>query len=217
MAGGPFGFTETKPFQDDPLCVVDGVAINVRSELTKTPSPGVNVIDMEDGSAVASPAQFVDNDLPETVRKYTFKVPMRAVGETAWWKLKALAGRGRPFWLIDFDYEPETFSAGPELETFRLPRATAASTWASFPGTYPIVATLNDVAQTVISAGTPASGEVKVLGSTVSTPGLVNGDLLVVRYVPAYWVVITEIPQSNRGSNDLSREITMVEARSWAT
>lgn len=216
MPSGYFGFTETKPFQDDPACVVDGVAINVRSELTKTPSLGANVIGMEDGSMVVQ-QEFRDDDLPETLRNYTFKVPMRAVNEEAWWKLKALAGRGRPFWLIDFDYEPETWSAGPQLETFRLPRATAASTWASFPATYPIVATLNDVAQTVISAGTPASGQVKVLGSTVSTPGLVNGDLLVVRYVPAYWVVITEIPQTYRGSNDLTREITMVEVRSWPT
>lgn len=214
MPNGYLGFTATKPFQDDPACVVDGVAINVRSELGKTPSLGANVIGMEDGSMVVQP-EFRNNDLAENQRNHTFKVPQRAVSEAAWWKLKALASRGRPFWLIDFDYEMETFSAGPELETFRLPRATAASTWASFPTTYPIVATLNDVAQTVISSGTPATGEVKVLGSTVSTPGLVNGDLLVVRYVPAFWVVITEIPQTYRGSNDLTREITMIEARSW--
>lgn len=215
MSGGPWGFTATKPFQGESLLVVDGVTVNVRGQIEKTPSLGVSVIGMEDRSMVAQQS-FRDSDLPEDPRSYAFKFQQRAVTEEAWWKFKQLASRGRPFWLIDYDYEPETFSAGPELETFRLPRATAASTWASFPATYPHVAFLNDASQTVVTAGTPTTGEIKILGSTVSTPGLVSGDLLVVRYVPAYWVVITGIPQSFAGSNDLTRSIEMVEARSWA-
>lgn len=212
MSGGVYGFSESKPFQDDPAIVLDGVSLNVKSQVDKTPSSGVNLLEMGDHSVVAQ-FDFRDSDLPETLRRYTWKFPQRAVSEAAWWKVKEISAGSSPVVLVDFDYEVEVFSAGPELETFRLYRATAKSLWSGFPSSYPIIVTLNGVAQTVIESGTPGSGEVKVLGSTVTTPGLTVGDKLVVRYVPGYYVVVTSIPQQYRGSNDLTREIELAEAR----
>lgn len=214
MSAGVWSFTETQPFQDDPAVVLDGVILGARGQIEKTPSQGANFLEMGDHSMVIQ-LDFRDDDLPETLRHYTWRAQQRAVTESAWWKVKEAAAYGKPLVLVDFDYEVEVFTAGPELEVFRLPRPTAKSLWSGFPASYPIVATLNEVAQTVIESGTPASGEVKVLGPTVTTPGLSVGDKLVIRYVPGFYVGITTMPQQNRGSNDVTRDIEFVEARAW--
>lgn len=209
---GPFGFTSTKPFRaaDGTLCVLDGVPLSLRGSIIKNPGPGANLLTMGDLSKVIQ-NDWRDDDAPERYDSYTFKVAQRAVLEPAWWKIKSVWSRPRAVVLVDFDYEVVTFSAGPELETFPLPRATAASLYSGFPSDYPIVALLNDVAQTVITAGTPGAGEIKVLGSTVSTPGLTSGDILEIRYVPGFKVLIQATEQAYAGSNDLTRTIDFVE------
>lgn len=212
-AKGYFGFTETKPFRDQ-VCVLDGVEIFVRGQMDKTPSQGANILQMADKSTVTQ-IDFRDSDLPEILEFFSFKVPQRAVTEEAWWKLKKVKAYGRPVVLIDFDYEQVVFTAGPELTTFRLPRATAASLWAGFPITYPIVADINGTPQTVLDTGSPSTNEIVVSGNGVLTPGLTTGQKLSVRYVPGYYVSIVSMPQSNRGSNDLTREIELVESRSF--
>lgn len=214
MSGGPFDFTTTKPFQDDPLCVLNGLTINARSSMTKTPSAGANVVEMFDNSRQVQ-LDYRDSAYPEVLQFYSFHTGQRAVTETAWWAAKEATKRGRPLVLIDYDYEVEVFIAGPELENFRLPRATAKSLWSGFPITYAPYVTLNGAAQTVVESGTPGAGEVKIVGAAATTPALTVGDELIVRYVPGFYVVITEMPQDFAGSNDLTRSLTFVETRAF--
>lgn len=205
----------SQPFQDDPPIVLDGITINCRVPITKNRTTGANLLGMADGSTVVQ-IDWRDAPLPEKVRFYEFSFAQMAVAEEAWWKLDELDGLGRPFVLIDFDYETATFSAGPELTTFKLPRATAASLWAGFPTSYPPFITLNGDAQTVIDTGTPSTGEVKLVGSVVTTPGLANGDILKVLYVPAYYVVVKSESQANSGGGKVDRTWTLTEARSFS-
>lgn len=210
---GYFGFPTTQPFIDG--CLLDGVLLRPRNAVVKTPSYGANSIRMFDGSGIYQ-LDYRDGGKPEMMDFFSFAIEQRAIVENVWRKLQQVQAYGRPVWFIYFDYEYVAFSAGPEFQNFTLPRPTGKSALASFPlSRYPHNATLNGVAQTIIEAGTPIAGQVKILGNAVTVPTLNQGDVLIIGYVPAYSVAVTTGPDTFRGSNDLARTAILTEVRAW--
>jgi hypothetical protein len=69
----------------------------------------------------------------------------------------------------------------------------------------------------VVESGAPAAGEVLVSGVGVEVgTALVAGDELTIRYVPAYYAIVAELPVSLPRYGDLSAAVTLVEARGQA-
>jgi hypothetical protein len=119
---------------------------------------------------------------------------------------------------VPWDQEVEPFLAGVSLSAWVLPRPTALSILdaGDHPDvtSYPILAWLDGVEQDVIATGTPGTGEVKVVGRDVTTPTLTAGQLLVVRYVPAYYVAVTQYgPQRLDAYNQLTKSAVLTELR----
>lgn len=105
---------------------------------------------------------------------------------------------------IDYGYETDVWVAGTEVTAFTLTRNPAEVEWAGFPTSeYPKRSFVNGVEQTVVSGSSPSAGQVALSGRTLTTVGLSVGDVLELRYVPAYQVVVSELPVSLAGSNDL--------------
>jgi hypothetical protein len=121
--------------------------------------------------------------------------------------------RGAAVSWIDYDVETECFVVAGGSETFSLIRPTAVSIYTSFnTAAYPAVALLDGVSQTVVSNGTPSSGEVSLSASTVVVPSDVTaGQLLELRYYPSYTVMAVPAGPSGLGWNALNRDIVLVE------
>lgn len=133
---------------------------------------------------------------------YRWPFVIQARSETETYKLRALAKTPRASGFIDWEYEIEVFVAGDSLTTFTLPRPTASSQWGSFPTSeYPTKAFLNGAEQTVVVTA-PSAGEVQIAGSAVTTPTLTAGDILEIRYIPWYRVVVGPIRRSLARYND---------------
>lgn len=133
---------------------------------------------------------------------YRWPFTIQARSEDESYKLRALAKTPRAVGFIDWEYEVEVFVAGDSLTSFILPRSTASSQWGSFPTSeYPTKAFLNGTEQTVVATA-PSAGEVQIVGADVTTPTLNVNDILEIRYIPWYTVVVGQISRSLARFND---------------
>lgn len=180
--------------------------------LDKQPSPGASVIPMADGGSVYQvPLHDLEGKKPAIVSAYRWPLAIQADTEVGWYLLLGISRRGSSVPLVDFDYEVETFIAGPSTTSFTLPRPTAISAWSSFPELeYPIKAYLNGVEQTVV-ASSPSAGEVQIATRAVTTPALSAGDRLEIHYVPSYQVIAAPPSRTLRAFGDLSAVTELVE------
>lgn len=193
--------------------VLDGTAFSTRRPITKTPSRPANLLEHANG-AVTVQLDFTGDDQPETCDYYSWSFPLAARDAATWYLLKRVRKRGTPVTWIDWDQDEEIFVAGPSLTTFTLPRVQAVDVIPGHPdiGEVPTRAWLDGVEQTVITSGTPSSGEVKIVSRTVTTPTLTAGQVLVIRGVWAHNVVVAEYPQSLTTDNILTTPVVLVEA-----
>lgn len=208
-------------FEDPPLFgaapIFDGVQLTgIPLPLEKNPSWGAHLLQHASGDVTLQIDYRADVD-PATLDRYEFTFPLRATDQTNWWNLERVRKGGRRVYLVTFDAEEEVFDVGVSLAAFRLPRPPASSVLSvvTFPdlASVPILAWLDDVEQDVISSGTPAEGEVKVVGRDVTTPTLTAGQVLRIRYVPAYLVAVSALPQRLSQFNALDRQVTLSELR----
>lgn len=106
--------------------------------------------------------------------------------------LDRLSASKEPVFLVDYSVITESFRLEAGANSFSLARYEAANVVGSFEGspTYPHKAWIEGTEKTVVT-GTPAdSSEVRVNGIAVETAGSTAGDLLEVRYYPAYQVIV---------------------------
>jgi hypothetical protein len=180
---------------------------------TKTPAAGAAMLPMADGGTLYQvPLADTTGVSPFIVSAYRWPLDLQADTEAGWFLLESCSKRGAAVELIDFDYEVESFTAGPSTTSFILPRPTASSAWAGFPTSeYPTQAYVNGVAQTVVESA-PGAGEVQVVGRNVTTPALSNGDVLEIHYVAAFQVVVPPLPTRLARFGDLVMTVELTEA-----
>lgn len=206
-------FEESPVFGSLPL--LDGVQLSsMYFPVTKTPSGGAHLLEHMNGDVTVQIPYYGSTE-PLGKDRYEFGLNFDSRDEATWWLLERTRKRREPVYFVSFDQEEELFVAGVSLDAFTLPRPLASSvvTHAALDDYTPL-AWLDDVAQDVVDTGTPNSGEVKIVGRDVTTPTLSAGQVLRIRYVPAYYVMVAELPQTLAGYNDLARQATLVEVRS---
>lgn len=210
---GYVNFAESPVFGSLPI--LDGVQLSsMYFPVQRTPSGGAHLLEHANG-AVTVQIPYYGGDQPLAKDRYEFTLNFDARDEATWWMLERTRKRREPVYFVSFDQEEELFRAGVSLTAFELPRPLASSVVTHDDlDDYTTLAWLDDVAQDVISTGTPNAGEVKVVGRDVTTPTLTAGQVLRIRYLPAYYVMVADLPQTLAGFNDLSRQATLVEVRS---
>lgn len=174
--------------------------------LNKEPAIGAVPYQTADGGT-GHQVHLVDDTgkYPNTVMAYRWPLTFQAREEGTWYWLLSVSRRGQAVSWIDYGYESDVWVAGTELASFTLTRTPAEDEWAGFPSAdYPKRAFVNGVEQTVVSGSSPSAGQVALSGRTLTTTGLSVGDVLELRYVPSYQVVVSELPTSLAGSNDLT-------------
>jgi len=172
-----------------------------------------SIFRMASGIAVIQ-RPFVEDSQSELVRFYEWELDQEGGSyEGDWNAVTQKMARGASVTWIDFDVETEAFVLAGGSESFTLQRPTAVSVYTSFDTTsYPNVALLDGTAQTVVTTGSPTSGQVSVSGSTVVVPSTVTaGQLLELRYYPSYNVVAMPSGPNGLGYNRLARTLTLVE------
>lgn len=173
-----------------------------------------SVIRMADGRGLVQVPYLDPGKAEGRSAFYRFAFRHEALAEDDWWKLLAAAKGPAPLDLIDFGAEVEVFVAGPELASFTLPRPSAVSVWPSFPVlAYPSRAFLDGVELTEVTTA-PAATEFRLTGSLVEVATLTAGQVLGVRYYPAYSVAAESVPaQRLQAHQQLDAEVVLVEAR----
>lgn len=172
-----------------------------------------NIVNMGLGDVI----QLVnaDSDQPLDPQVYIWQWQERVSNEADWTLLRKTQSESRPVWFIPYTVEYESWLVDSASATKTLSRPTADSKSAAlFNGTtYTSQAWLEDVEQTVITTGTPTSGQTLVSGSTVQVAGATIGDMLTVAYYPAYPVRIARIPRNYGAYNREDAQILAVETR----
>lgn len=130
--------------------------------------------------------------------------------ETEVRKLDSLASRGISFKLIPHVTVSETFEVAAGINTLTLTRDEAKGATGFNATTHPNAAFLNGTTQLVVAV-TPSAGEIQIVGSTVTTPTLVAGDVVEIVYYPSFTVGVQGIPQAFQGFNLAERTITLWE------
>ena len=178
-------FTESPIYGGFPL--LDDVPLDcLPFPVEKLPGPGVHVLTHANGTSTLQ-VPYQDDTSPEETGAYEFRFELAARTEGVWWHVEKLWKQHARFYFIPWAQEEEVFLVGVSLTTFELPRTAAdAVSEHGDIASYPTLAWLDDVAQTVIASGAPGTGEVKVVGRDVTTPTLTAGQVLRVRYLPEY-------------------------------
>lgn len=208
---GPAEDWQSKPFAQPP--VLGGVVLSVGSPLaTRSRKAGAQLLEMANGSVVIQ-LPFTDVGGAENPAYREFRFDQVGVVEADWYDaVDDLLALGQSQWFIPYTVETEAFVAFGGQTTFSLTRPTAVSQYVSFDTVeFPARAFLNGTEQTVISSGTPAAGEVKIVSAAITTPALVAADRLVVRYYPAYAVVLSNPPLDAPAYNDINRSVQLIE------
>lgn len=209
MSYGPTSWTSS-PFSGKPI--LGGVVLATADPLQSRPrNNGANILDMADGSSVIQ-LGFSANDGPENASFWEWRFDQLGVVEGDWDAFTDKVALGRAVYWIPYQVETEAFVAVSGATSFTLRRPTAVSQYPSFnTTTFPTRALLNGVEQTVIDTGTPSAGEVKIVGTAITTPALVAADELIVRYYPAYAVVLPNLAINYPRQGELRRQVELVE------
>ena len=191
---------------------LDGQTITCHGRVRATPiAGGPNILRMADGSVVIQ--HGYKGAFSEVAAFLRFEFDQQADQQAEWDKVDDVRALGQAVYFIPYRVETEAFIAATGDTTFSLRRVLASYAMSGFDtASYPNAATLNGVAQTIISSGTPTSGQVKLEQQTVTTPTLSASDELIVKYYPAYAVVAQPDRDELRAFNDLQRPVVLWES-----
>lgn len=213
MSHGPSEFVQ--PYRSRPP-ILDGVELGFLSQSVEKVPLGASVFPftMGDGRGVVqSVARTIDDS--EAPVSWQWTIPDQATSEADWQQIEAVQARARVVSWIPYDYETEVFVLAAGARTITLRRPTAVSVYPTFAvGTYPDSVTINGVAATIVGTGTPTTGQVRLEAAELEVPSdTAAGDVLVLRYYPAYRVLLPRVGISQRAWNDISRQVLILEAQ----
>ncbi len=213
---GPQEFA-SQPIFAAPLWIAGYQLPATPAGFAKEPMPApAALIAMHSGRTLVQ-LPYLDSGQGETHgAHYRFRFQARAedLGEDGWRALLSALHSPPPFYLVDSDAETIVFAAGPELANFTLPRPTAVSVWTEFAAlAIPARAWLAGTELVEVS-GAPGAGEFRISGSTVEIAPATAGQLLEVRYYPAYQVAPEVLPSRTvEAFGAVGGEVVLVEAR----
>lgn len=165
--------------------------------------------------------RWLGGNAPTNLNPMSLDVEVQITNETDYWIFQRAAALGIPvtiffdYWIADYWYIPGKASGQTTWITSRLlPWSLDGISHA----TRPPAALVDGVAQTIVTTGTPGTGEVKVPTSggdygTITTPSGLTGTYLELRYPPIFLVVMKNMGNSYRNHNDLRFSVSLVEQR----
>jgi hypothetical protein len=210
----PQEFAE-QPIFAEPLWLAGRQLLATAAGYAKEPALApAAVVTMHSGRTLVQ-VPYLDAGQAETHGAYwRFRFSQEAFDEDDWRHLLAICHGPQPVYLIDFDAEPAVFVAGPALASFALPRPTAVSVWPGFAAVaLPARAWLDGVELAETSAA-PGAGEFRISANAVETATLTAGQVLDVRYYPAYQVAPETLPgRTLVAFGQVTAEVALVEAR----
>lgn len=211
---GPNEFP-AQPLFAEPLWLAGRQLAATPSGYTKEPMVApASIITMHSGRSLVQVPYLDAGQAEAHGAYYRFRFAHDAYEEEDWYALLAIAKGPQPVYLIDYDTEPEVFIAGPELDSFTLPRPTAVSVFPGFAAAGLGARAFLDGVELDEVAGAPGAGEFRLTASAVEVATLTAGQVLEVRYYPAYQVAAESIPiRSLRSYQEVGAEVVFVEAR----
>jgi hypothetical protein len=210
----PQEFTE-QPIFSAPLWLAGRQLLATPAGYAKEPALApAALVGMHSGRTLVQ-VPYLDSGQSETHGAYwRFRFQAEAFDEGDWGHLQASCHAPQPLDLIDFDAETATFVAGPELASFTLPRPTAVSVWAGFAGAGLAARAWLDGAELAETASAPGAGEFRITASAVEVATLTAGQVLAVRYYPAYQVAPETLPSRTLAAyGQVTADVVLVEAR----
>lgn len=145
---------------------------------------------------------------------YEFSWEQDGAVESEWRLIEKARARGSAVNFIPHLTDHEVWECAAGTNNFTLSRPTALSVEAGFDTvTHPNLAFLDGSALTIVTSGSPASGEVDIQGSAVITASDVTvGQVLEILYYPSYSVLVPRLGSNLQNFNDLRREVLALEA-----
>lgn len=208
MTDGPAFFVQPLR-EDDP--VLDGVVLEGVPFREAALGAGASLLEMWDGSRVIQIDYRAQADPVNPLYKQ-WSFVQQATIEAQWLKVAEVHAFALPVWWVPYTAVTEAFIAADSQTSCTLRRPTAISKYTSFDETtYPPRAWLNGTEQTIVT-GAPSAGEIKISVQTVTTPALAANDKLLIRYYPAYAVLVADFDEDFGGHNALLRQVVLFEA-----
>ena len=210
MSGGPESWAQ--PQGGHPI--IDDVQFVSAAPVSRTPvAGGAHLMRMWDGSGVVQ-APFLAAARSEAPQFYEFAWDQDGATESEWRVISKAQAAGVAVELIPMLTEHEVFTCAAGTNNFTLTRPTAISGSALFNSTaFPDVALVDGAAQTIVTSGSPATGEVDIQASAVITASDVTvGQVLEIIYYPAYSVLLPRLPLDLPAFNSLRRRVVVSEA-----
>lgn len=168
---------------------------------------------MGDGQAVVVRRLRTTTD-PEVDADYEWVIQDGALSESDWRHIDRVQAKNAFVWWVPPRTETVTYIVPVDgTQTITLQRPDAAYAFSAFDrDQHPATARLDDVAQTVVHTGTPASGEVKIEDFSLVLPSDVTAQQVVtITYYPAFRVWLPKQPKSVSAWNAVNRSLVITE------
>lgn len=218
-----FGFVAWSIVFIEPTLRLGGIVLQGETEDVEIEEPGgATHFRMGNGQTV-SQSRWTEPDKPLSMQPISARVGIDADFEVDMEALSRANAAGAPLAVLIGDWRADRWS---------IPGQPGGTTWTTSrylphdgvtrlvnSGTYAVSARVDGVAQTVITTGSPASGEVLVPPApdgalaTITTPAYVGGELeLELYYQALYLMSLRSFRKSASGPDDLSMTLVFEEA-----
>lgn len=204
---------ENPEYTDYPI--LDGVQLSALwPDIQETPiGSSVALARMGDGTGVVIRKLYTEED-PESHCFMEWSINDEALDEGDWRKIDKVIAKSQPVYFIPGRTISVSYICNVDgVNTFTLKRPIASFTYPSFDNSLnPPYADIDDVEVDVIFTGTPASGEILIENTTITTASdLTIGQILYLRYYPSFQIWLTEISRSNPQFGLLTRAVLLTE------
>jgi hypothetical protein len=211
----PGGYPEwTQAPYGDP-CILGGITYaGIPQPLEREPTVRASRVVMRSGRVVMMVPVAEDGAPLQGGGHWRWSFALQADQEELWYHLGRLWRRAEAADWVDYGYDQGQWIGVAAVASYTLPRPPADGAVAGFPAVeYPPLVKVDGVDQTVV-AGTPAAGEAQVT-ATALVLGTVpaGGEVVELRYVPVYRVVVSAVPETLPAFGDLSGQVVLVEVQ----
>lgn len=165
--------------------------------------------------------RWLGGDAPVNLHPHAFDVEIELTSEADYWLIHRAQAIGAvvpvwwDYWIADLWHIPSKASGQTTWKTSRwLPWNLSGISHA----TRPPKAFIDGVAQTIVTSGTPTSGQVKVPATggdfgTIETPSSISGTYLELRYPAVFLMRIQGLALTYQQVNDLRARCSLIEQR----
>lgn len=209
---GPSGWSQAR-FAAQPI--LGGKRLSAHPEgFAIRPNSGANIIGVASGVSFLQ-HNFEGDDRSNSPTYFQWSFLAEADDESEWDALEAAVGN--VLWFVSYQVVREQWTVAAGANSLTLARPIASAKEPLFEaGAFPNKAYLNGVAQTIVDTGAPSVGEISInptSGTAVVTPALSAGDVLAIKYYPAFPVSAEPLGQVVQSFNALFAQVNLFEMR----